>query len=126
MEYPVCKINACKYSELACNTPVINKNSLDSYIWIRVPSEISREFVLFQVDELVPEFKEFKFLNVIEQQCSKPWFKADINEMNLDSGQHVYKMSFVNRITNDTCSLYFSYIIQDDNPDKPYIYMKRD
>lgn len=126
MEYPVCKINACRYNEISCNTPVINKNSLDSYIWIRVPSEISREFVLFQVDELVPEYKEFSFFHVIDKECNKPWFKITSEYLNLDPGQHVYKMSFVNRITNDTCSLYFSYIIQDDSPDKPYIYMKRD
>lgn len=126
MDYPVCLLNACPYKEIPLNTIVLNKYAIDSYIWIHVPTEISKEFSLYQINEIVPDNIECTFLNSIEQECNRPWFKISTENMNLSSGQHVYKMSFVSVITNDICSIYFSYIIQDDNPDKPYIYMKRD
>lgn len=126
MGYNVCKLIACNYNELPSNTPVINRNEVEYVTWIKIPADFGRDFILYEVNEIVPENKEVEFLNVIEQQCCKPWLKATSSELNLEPGHHVYKISFVNRFTNDTSSLYFSYIIQDDDPDKPYVYMDRD
>ena len=46
--------------------------------------------------------------------------------LNLKSGKHTYRLMFVERYTDTDFSLYFSYIIQDDSPEKPYVYMKED
>ena len=46
--------------------------------------------------------------------------------LDFPNGISVYRMTFAkpNCKLNATC--WFSYIVQDNTPDKPYIYMKRD
>ena len=121
-----CNLVACAYNRINLNTYVINKNAIEYETWIKIPPEFGKECILYEVKEIVPNVKEFDFLNVIEHVCCKPWLKAISSHLNLDPGQHVYKLSFINKFSNDTNSLYVSYIIQDDTPDKPYIYMSRE
>ena len=121
-----CNLVACTYSQINLYTYVINKNAIEYETWIKLPSEFGKEFVLYEVKEISPLYKELDFLHVIEHVCCKPWLKAISSGLNLDPGQHVYKLSFINKFNNNISSLYISYIIQDDNPDKPYVYMDRD
>ena len=37
-----------------------------------------------------------------------------------------YKLMMVDRCTDTDFSLYISYFIQDNNPEKPYVYMHKD
>lgn len=125
-EYPVNILEACIYKELPKHTKVWNRNTLEYHTWIHLPIELCRSHELFQLDEISKVVTEVDFKDKIKRECNKPWYDIITDLLNTDAGQHIYKMSFINRLTDDISCLYFSYIIQDDNPDKPYIYMDRD
>ena len=54
-----------------------------------------------------------------------PWVDIPVDLLNLSIGLHTYSLEFINLVTGDTFYQYFNYTIQDDDPDKPYIYMNR-
>lgn len=124
MNTPVVQLDACEYSKLAQHTPVFNKDSLTYFFYIHVDPDIVRECFLYQVDEISEKSSKRVNPNVIKHDCNC-WYKGITELMNTNPGKHTYKMSFVENKTNVTFSLYISYIIQDDNPELPYVYMKR-
>ena len=54
-----------------------------------------------------------------------PWVDVSVSNLNLAAGLHTYTLEFINAATGDSFYQYFNYVIQDDNPEKPYIYMSR-
>lgn len=124
MRLPVIQLNACQYSDIAKNTPVLNKNQLEYFIWILVDADIMRTCTLYQVEEVLPE--GCRPINpaaiVPDLNC---WLRATSPLINTEVGQHTYKLLFVEGVSNTAFSLYVSYIIQDDDAKKPYIYMDR-
>ena len=63
------------------------------------------------------------YYDFIQRNCRRPWIRIDSCILDTSIGQHTYRFQFINRETDDVYSLYLSYIIQDDNPDRPYVYM---
>lgn len=124
MRLPIIQLNACKYSDISKNTLVLNKNQLEYFVWILVEADIMRTCTLYQVDEVLPEGCKpaMPCAIVPDLNC---WLKGTVHLMNTEVGQHTYKLMFVERATDTTFSLYISYIIQDDDVRKPYIYMDR-
>lgn len=122
----VFQLNACSYEDIPSNTPVINKANFDYFLWIHIPEEIARCYAFYQLDEMAPEHKKVPHIGFIERDCNRPWLKITSSVLGSTVGKHLYKLCFVNQITNDLISLFFSYTIQDDNPDKPYVYMNKE
>lgn len=120
------KLIACCYDEVSRNTQVINKEQFPYWLWIQLPKCVLRDYVLYQVDEFFPHTGECDWLDKVDRESGRPWLRIQQNMLNLTVGKHVYKLSFINRYTDDIVDYYFSYILQDSNPDKPYIYMNRD
>jgi hypothetical protein len=56
----------------------------------------------------------------------RPWIDIKSTALNMDVGHHVYKLHFRQKYTNVLSNLFFAYTIQNDNPEKPYIYMNRE
>lgn len=123
MEYPVCKIDACEYNQLNRHTQVFNINSIEYFMYIYLPPELVKNLQLFQVDKISPDKFEIPIVGFIDKDHSC-WLKVKSEILSKSAGQHVYKLSFIDSCSRDIVPLYFSYIIQDDNPNKPYIYMK--
>lgn len=124
MEYPVCKLEACTYNELSKHTRIFNRNELDSALWIYLVPDVCRDLNIVELKEIVPATMSL----VEESEVSRDrtcWIQLDITKLNLSSGQHVYKLLLEHKDTADKISLFFSYIIQDDNPDKSYVYMNK-
>lgn len=113
-----CKFNLFTVDDVYSNVPVINLKYIDYYIWFKLPNELLNSD-LIQIDE-ISENKYKIDLNQFEK-VNKLWLACKYDVLNLDPGQHIYKFSF--KTDNDIISYYFSYIIQTDNPDKPYYYM---
>lgn len=51
--------------------------------------------------------------------------RISFNDIDKSIGLHQYEIGLKHPITDDDAYLYIQYIIQDDNPDTPYIYMNR-
>ena len=54
------------------------------------------------------------------------WIEIDKSVVSFDPGFHMYQLVFDDSGTGSILNLYFSYHIQDNNPDKDYIYMNRE
>jgi len=113
------------YEEFPRFTRLVNIHQLEYFLWLCIPQDVSKASELFQVDEIIPNNGEVDYLNYIQRECGRQWLKVGQAMLNIDIGFHVYKFSFVNRQTNDISALYFSYIIQNNDPVKSYDYMER-
>lgn len=122
---PVLQIDACEYKDIARNTPVLNLDQVEYYLWIHLGPEISSECYFYEAAELDKEHGPIIFPDSFVRK-SPTWIKVKTDSLDKSPGLHIYRLSFVDRVTDDPFSLFFGYIIQDDNPDKPYIYMKRE
>ena len=124
MRIPLFSLNACSFNELQHHTKIFNISTIEYFLWIRLPIHQIRDCELFQVDECQPKKRELCWLNFIERDHQKPWLRITFGILSKDVGMHIYKLSFINKYTNDVVPVYFSYIIQNDNPEKSYIYMR--
>ena len=117
---------ASSHENIARNCKVFNINELDYFLWVKIEPPLSSSYYLYKIEEVKQDgLHEVMFKNMFVRE-SPTWMKIAKDYLNLDIGQHAYKMSFVNTETDILVSLYFSYIIQNDNPDKPYVYMNRE
>lgn len=124
MDIPVQSVTACLQGCIASNTPVINLSTLEYFLWIRIPHNIAREYELYQASQSLPKKADIdNFKLFIEQECRKPWLKITSKILDVSVGFHQYELKFINRYTNDIVTLYFAYIIQNDMPEKSYMYM---
>lgn len=118
-------IQSCSLDSISYNTKVFNLANLSDTICIKLPEDFPRNVELVGVYNL-EDNKKIDFEDYIRQTPYRPWVDIKQALLNTAIGQHIYKLEFT---INDNClgaSCWFSYIIQDNNPEKPYIYMKRD
>lgn len=118
------QITACNHSELPSYTNLYNKHEITNIVWVKLPDSMSLNCQLYDVIELIPNVNIVNFTQGITRECCKPWLQIKSNVLNLTSGLHIYELKFVDTSNDDIYVLYIGYQIQDDNPDKPYIYME--
>lgn len=125
MKIPLFSLEACDFDDLNLHNKVFNSATVEYYLWIHLPLNMIRDCELFQISEIAPRNKELSWNGLVERECDKPWLKVTTSLLDTSVGSHLYKFSFVHRYTNDVVSVYISYTIQNDNPDKPYVYMNK-
>lgn len=124
MGNPKFYLEAGEYSDLALVCPVVNKASFGYHTLVHVPMYPDDSSTLYQVDQINPATGELSMAGNFEKEFCKPWVKFLTSALDLRPGQHIYKMSFIDKVTQDTSHVFFNYILQDDCPDKPYVYMR--
>ena len=70
--------------------------------------------------------EDVDFADKTTREEHRPWIDIDRDILDITAGQHVYRMTFQKPDCKLKATCWFSYIIQDNNPEKPYIYMDRD
>lgn len=121
-DYPVFKLNAVKKSLVASNSLVINADEFEYYLWVRVPDDIFKYYRLVDIFETGTKVEHVCMLKSCKYEQG-PWYRIESSYLNRHPGYHIYMMKMVNIFTNDVVSIFFSYTIQDDSPEKPYKYM---
>ena len=124
MAAQVTQIEACEYAKLSANTPVINYKTLGYSVFIHLPQHVIKHNKIYHIHEIHPKVTTVDLHTDVKFDNCRPWIQFFSSKLNCSIGLHTYKIDLVNDATYDTSALYFSYIIQDDNPDKPYVYMK--
>lgn len=119
-------LNACSYNDLAKNSKVFNTSEIEYHLWIYMNPEDVREASFLEAYEVSPEIHDSDVHTSIFERESTCWIRAVTRSLNLNPGKHTYKLKMVNKFTDTDFSLYVSYYIQDDNPDKPYVYMNKE
>lgn len=121
---PVLQLTACTYDKIASNTSVLNLDEMSYYMWIYTDPDVTSDCYFYEAAELDKENGPIIFADTFEQK-GPSWIQVKTDFLDKEVGLHIYRLTFVDRITDDVFNLFFAYIIQDDNPDKPYVYMNR-
>lgn len=117
---------------LECDTldkyqkPVIHKYDKQYYTYVHIPHYLNSNYNIFQLLCMAPKRIEIKLNPYTDREPNKPWIRIISDILDWDIGLHIYQLSLVNKYSNDVVSVYFGYIVQDDDPEKPYIYMNRE
>ena len=120
--------NLVNYADMIRSHKIINSNDID-YVWsLHIPHTLSKDFKLYEVNELVPMNHDnpLQYEQFVHRKCQHPWIDVLTEWLNTSPGKHVYQFKFVNCRTDDTAFLYFTYTIQQDNPIQDYVYMRRE
>lgn len=125
MEYPVFSFDALTRNELAGHIKVVNLHDVEYYCWVHLPHEFGRLFKLYAMYNVSgSKTKPVDFVGHTQRECARPWIRFETSILDMSIGQHLYQLKLVNVKTNDILTLYFGYILQSDDPPKPYDYMK--
>lgn len=114
------------YMDALAASRVVNFNELSTYMWVQIPNNEAPYVVLTDVQDMnVTPAASLDYSEKVTRDNRNCWMRIDLTLLNTEIGLHVYKFLFTNSITSEEVSLYLAYSIQNDNPDKPYIYMDR-
>lgn len=119
---------ATKHDDMFRYRKVFNLTEIDYYLYVKLEPPLASIWYLYKVEEKMKDgsLVELPISSGEVVRQSPTWLKFQTNFIDTSVGLHVYKLTFVHTVTNIVATLWFSYTIQNDNPDKPYIYMKRD
>jgi hypothetical protein len=89
-----------------------------------IPKRLNRCRLYEIYDLSKPASREVNFYGKITQDEDHPWLRIPLEILDMRSGKHTYKFSFLDERSNEFINTFVSYISQDDNPETPYVYMK--
>lgn len=117
---------ASSYEDISKHSKVLNLAELDYFIYVKLEPPLSSEWYLYRIEEKMKDgsLKKMRFPETVKKE-SPTWLKVKTDFINKEIGMHLYKVTFVDTVTDVLTSLWFAYIIQNDNPDKPYVYIER-
>ena len=118
-------LQASSYKDLPKYSKVFNTNAVEYHLWIQLNPEDIRDCYFIGAQEIGPNADNSKIFSDTFTRESECWIRVNRGWLNNKVGKHTIKLSFVNRWTDTDFSLYVSYYIQDDNPEKPYVYMTK-
>ena len=115
-------LQSCDYRNLSSNCKILNEHEIDDVVHIR----LHRSMLGYKLYDIL-DISESRAVTVslcgVEFDDEHPWVDIPWCNVSRVSGEHVYKLAFWDRARSRYDSVYFAYILQDDNPEKPYIYM---
>ena len=124
MDYPVFWLMADTSRKTKYHVEVINKDTVPTDLWVRIPDYIAVAYDLYKVCYMKPTGPESTdWEEHVEHVSKTPWFKFESSIFDWDVGTHEYRLRFESPKNDDKLDLYFRYIIQDNHPSKPYLYM---
>lgn len=124
--YPMFRLDAVPHKDVASASKVFSLQEVEYFLFVRIDATIAKVFTLYQVDEITDEAEFVCPMELWEHDPGRIWYKFHTDKLNLTTGYHTYRLSFVNTYTNDNLLLYIAYVIQNNKPDKPYMYMDKE
>lgn len=107
--------------DLSRNIVMFNKLDTQPTLVVRIPTYVAQNYTMSSVICCEDNEDISEHASITDNY---PWIDVLSENLNLDAGTHTYRVTFDNHYSNETMYMYFGYIIQDDDPDKPYIYME--
>lgn len=122
----ILKLEATIRSDLAEKVQVICSNRADYYLWVKFSDRFSTGYSLVDVCEVTESLESTEVdPHIYTRDCCRPWIKFQFDQLNRAPGKHTYRIRLVEIYSGDIYCLYFSYIYQENDPEKPYIYMDK-
>ena len=118
-------IQASQLSDLPLNTKIYNSKDFSEIVCVKLPPQMPRDMELSEIYNLNAS-EDVDFSDQVTRDENRPWIDISSSILDLTPGQHTYRMTFRKSDCKLAATCWFCYIIQDNNPDKPYIYMDRE
>jgi len=100
-------------------------SQFEHFMWFEIPEELALTCELYKVEELKPTLQIIEdYQGYIQREGRNRWLQFLGDFFNKSAGLHSYKFTFVDTISEELIPLFFAYTFQDDNPSRPYIYMR--
>ena len=111
------------YDEAIGHASVVNKRDIFETFCFEVPHQLTTSLFLISIREstIGTEIES----SSIDDKFPFPWIDVQTSALNQEIGNHVYVFTFMNNLVGHMVDLYASYNIRFNDPEKPYIYMKR-
>jgi hypothetical protein len=117
-------IQSSQLSEMPLNTKIYNSKDFSEIVCVKLPPQMPRDMDLIEIYNLNAS-EDVDFADQVTRDEHRPWVDISSSILDLGIGQHTYRMTFAKEGCKLKATCWFSYIIQDNNPEKPYIYMDR-
>ncbi len=111
------------YDDAISHSHILNKAVLADVIHCRIPDEQFYDLEFIECGEIARAVISAEHVHMNEQY---PWIDIDTSALNQEIGSHMYQFIFRNKRFGETMYMYLYYVMQNDNPEKSYIYMERD
>ena len=118
-------IQSSQLSDLPLNTKIYNSKDFDEIVCVKLPPQMPRDMDLIEIYNLNAS-EDVDFADQVTRDEHRPWIDISSSILDLGIGQHTYRMTFAKENCKLKATCWFSYIIQNNNPEKPYIYMDRE
>lgn len=118
-------LDAVAYKDLAKHSKVFNTRAVEYHLWIYLNPQDVHEAYFIGAEEVGPTADNSKIFPDTFVRMSQCWIRVNRGWISDKPGKHTIKLSFVDRYTDDDFSLYVSYYMQNDNPEKPYVYIEK-
>lgn len=118
-------IQSCQLSDLPLHTRIYNSKDFDDIVCVKLPPQMPRDMDLTEIYNLNAS-EDVDFADKTTRDEHRPWIDISSDILDLTAGQHTYRMTFQKPDCKLKATCWFCYIIQENNPEKPYIYMTRD
>lgn len=115
-------IQSSNMQNLPLHTEVFNIAEIPDIICVKLPGSMPRDMELSAI-YCLDDDKEIEFAEHVTRDEHRPWIDIDKEILKMNVGQHVYKLIFTKVDVKLPAICWFSYIIQDNFVEKPYIYM---
>lgn len=152
---PRCVFIADDFEHLNEHTKVISTLSLEDIFYIKLNAVFCAGYSIYRIVQVEP-VQGANLLDKIYRDAMHPWISGSMSIFDTSTGLHIYRIDIIkdddaeNSTTaeslirddsangmainglkkqlkeRDMYSQYFSYIIENTNPAKPYVYMERD
>lgn len=111
------------YDDAIAHSHTINLQTIGEKIYCRIPDEQFSNLEFISCGEIAHDVMPPEKW---EMNVDFPWINIDTSALNQSIGPHMYQFKFRNKRFDEIMYLYFYYVIQNDKPEQPYIYMERD
>lgn len=118
-------LEACPYEDLPQHSKVFNIYSVEYHLWIYLEPDTVRDAVFLGAEEIGPNADNSRIFPDTFERESQCWIRVNRGYIGNTIGKHTIKLMFVDRYTDTDFSLFVSYYMQNDNPEKPYVYMHK-
>ena len=112
------------YDEAISHAYMFNKRDLLDTFCFEVPHLLTSSLTLISIRKA--DSNGYIDSANIDDRSPFPWIDVSTSALDTSIGNHTYVFKFNNNMVNSEVDLYASYNIRYNDPEKPYIYMKRD
>ena len=115
----------CKESELVECRRVFSASEIAPVLSIHVPYEYFT-YSRYAIHQISDSKHAVDISRYVRPRCSPAWLDIYTCGLDVSPGQHDYVVRYYDPSTSSYIWAYFGYIIQTENTNKSYVYMKRE